>query len=337
MTTDHTLRIATIGGWGHWPQVLDELMAMPEAQVIATAPAYKDEPLHDLLNHPKITEKTERFSNCQTMLEKTNPEVVIVSTRLDQIAPAATECARRGCHIICEKPLAIDEENLDKFQKAVLEHNIRVLAMLTMRTLPAFLAARKFFRQGHLGEFVLANARKSYRWGTRPEWFGHRDIYGGTIPWIGIHTFDMIHFITGKRFSSITAAAENAAHPQRPECEDHAALLARLAGGGLASMSLDYFRPDDSSTHGDDWLRIVGTKGILEAYASRAYCHAIIEGQGEVEIPLEPQSDPMFLNFLRSIGKPEAFSPSTEDCFHLTRAVLTARQAADSQAWLEIT
>ena len=33
-------------------------------------------------------------------------------------------------------------------------------------------------RAGQIGQVVLANARKSYKWGTRPQWFGERGRYG---------------------------------------------------------------------------------------------------------------------------------------------------------------
>ncbi|MCX7013309.1 MAG: Gfo/Idh/MocA family oxidoreductase, partial [Candidatus Sumerlaeota bacterium] len=187
-----------------------------------------------------------------------------------------------------------------------------------------------------VGEVVLVNARKSYQWGKRPDWFGRRETYGGTIGWVGIHALDMIHYTTGQRFVSVAAMQSNLTHLDRPACEDNCALILELANGAHATVSLDYCRPSTAPTHGDDWIRVVGERGALEANGSRETCGLIAEGQAPRDVPLAPTPS-MYRAFLLSLlGQAEFAIQQPADPFLLTHACLCARDAADSRSIVRI-
>jgi predicted dehydrogenase len=173
----------------------------------------------------------------------------------------------------------------------------------------------------------LANVRKSYKYGKRPEWFGSRDLYGGTMLWVGIHALDTIYFITGQTFTSTAALQRNAAHPERPDCEDSVAAVFRLSNGGAATVSVDLLRPDVAATHGDDWIRIVGTDGILEARANEGVVRLLRDNAEAVAIAPGP-ARPVYRPFLLGESSDDGFM-RPEDPFLLTHACLCARAAAD--------
>ena len=62
--------------------------------------------------------------------------------------------------------------------------------------------------------------------------------------------------------------------------------MAELGNGGHATISVDYCRPEIAGTHGDDWIRIVGTKGVLEASGSKKECSVISKDKGSFQYPL---------------------------------------------------
>jgi predicted dehydrogenase len=186
---------------------------------------------------------------------------------------------------------------LEKVRKSVERNKINLTAMLTMRSDPQFVAARQVYDSGAIGEAVLVNARKSYKWGTRPDWFGDKDKYCGTIGWVGIHAFDYINYITGLNFAKVAAMQGNFAHGERPACEDNCAIVAELGNGGHATISVDYCRPEIAGTHGDDWIRIVGTKGVLEASGSKKECSVISKDKGSFQYPLPDGKDIQQVSF----------------------------------------
>lgn len=332
------ITIGMIGTWGHGESVLSDLNQIPdEIEFVGFANVFPEDNPQDLRKKIKISATAPIFENYDHLLKEIRPQVVVVSTRLDQIAPAAIAAAKAGCHLICEKPLALRHEDLDVLYDAVKVANVQCLAMLGNGAHPVLQAARKAVQDGLIGKVVLCNARKSYKFGTgRPVWFGQRDLYGGTILWIGIHGLDLIRSATGLRFTAAAAMEGNLSHPEYPDCEDHCALILGLSNGGHATLSLDFLRPAGAPSHGDDWLRVAGSCGVIEAYLARNTCTLITKNQPPVELPL-PEPINFFADLVRQLrDNPGALSEATISAFHLARVCLCARDAADRQQFISI-
>lgn len=329
------LKVVSIGAFGHLSSVLNQVADSPDAEAVGLAPAFEAESLEQIVRHRAFGPDVRRFENYRQMLEELKPDVAIVSTRLDQIGPAAAQAARAGCHLICEKPLAITPEGLKEVHQAVKGNGVGIAAMFSMHSKPPFIAARNAYSQGQIGEVVLANGRKSYRWGTRPDWFGQRSLYGGTIGWVGIHALDFISFITGQRYVRVAAMHSNFAHKERKECEDNCGLVLELTNGGHATVSVDYCRPSTAPTHGDDWVRIVGTKGVIEANASQNFCRLISEEDGSIDLDL-PESSSIYMDFLAALAKGNHGRGQADYPFHMTDTCLRATDAADKGLVIEI-
>ena len=331
------LKVVSIGGFGHSVFVFDDMLGMTEAELLAYAPALQDEPPVTVTNHKIYTDKIKRYEDYRKMLAEIEADVAVISTRLDKIAAIAIEAANAGCHLICEKPLALTHKSLAEVYNAVKDNKVELFAMHSMRSEGAFITAHNIYRNGYIGQAIIANGRKSYKWGTRPDWFAERDTYGGTIGWVGIHALDFIHYITGLGFRSVMAMQGNFDHPSHKDCEDNCALVLEMSNGAHATISVDLCRPSSAPTHGDDWVRIVGTKGVLEANASKGTCNLIVDGSEPVDVPVAERGK-MFRNFLLSlIGKAE-YEPelSTQDAFMLTHVCLCARDAADTGKMVRI-
>ncbi|MCD4831033.1 MAG: Gfo/Idh/MocA family oxidoreductase [Anaerohalosphaeraceae bacterium] len=329
------LRVASIGGFGHSSSVFNDMIEMDEVELVATAKAYDTESLDKTLNHKIWHGGIEVFDNYRDMLKQVQPDVAVISTRLDKIAEVTIAAANAGCHLICEKPLAIDHKSLCAVYKAVKSNGVQLTAMLTSRNSSVFRTARQVYASGVIGELILANGRKSYKWGTRPDWFGERAKYGGTIGWVGIHALDVINYITELEFTSVAAMTGNFAHNERPDCDDNCALILEMSNGGHATVSVDYFRPSSAPTHGDDWVRIVGTKGIVEASDVEQRCTVIVEGKESYDVPLvEPGR--IFREFLSSLLGKTGYNAVQSESFMLTNVCLCAQDSADNRGVVKI-
>ncbi|MBN2019532.1 MAG: Gfo/Idh/MocA family oxidoreductase [Sedimentisphaerales bacterium] len=329
------LTLVNIGGFGHSDAVFRDLAGMQEAELMGLAPAYEGEDISKFLKlQPAVGKKV--YGGYKQMLNEVKPDVAIISTRLDLIPLLIMDAANAGCHIIAEKPLALDLATLEKVRRKVERKKINLTAMLTMRSDPQFVAARQVYDGGVIGEAVLVNARKSYKWGTRPDWFADTDKYGGTIGWVGIHAFDYINYITGLGFTKVAAMQSNFAHGERAGCEDNCALAVELANGAHATISVDYCRPEIAATHGDDWIRIVGTKGVLEASGSKKECFVISSVKGSFQQALPDTKDKIFSRFLLNVLEGKSNDEIARLSFMLTKVCLIAREAARKNKILNI-
>lgn len=330
------IKVVNIGSFGHFGEVLDELVEIEAVNLAAYAPAFEGEDISSLRQHRRFG-GAKCYESPADMLAQERPDIAVISTRPDRIAAATVMAAEGGCNLIVEKPLAIDTDMLQRVFDAVSKNKVRLAAMLSMRSLPAFVRAREIYESGELGTVVLANVRKSYRWGIRPDWFGSRQIYGGTIPWIGIHAFDILNYITGQNFAGVFAMHSNLAHPAHNQCEDNCVIVSELSNGTHATISLDYCRPDAAAVHGDDYVRIVGTDGILEANASRNICTFLkADKEYNCNLPQEPAC--LYQDFIRCLrdGSGKKSELEKADPFMLTHVSLCARQSADTGGYIKI-
>lgn len=324
--------IAFAGGFGHMVEVLNDLglRGAPEVKYLGSTPVYPQEDMQVLYGHPWVSshEAANSYPNLDTLLEDVKPDVLVISTRPDQIAAAIAKGLSAGCHIITEKPLALSLKELDRLQGLASKSQLAVLAMLSMRRFQPFRLARKWIEEGVIGEVSLINTRKSYKWGKRPEWFKDRSLYGGTWPWIGIHNMDIAHFVTGKHAVRGTAFHACRVHEDYADCEDVGVGTFELEDGILMTASIDYLRPGSAATHGDDWCRVVGELGVIEASVARSEVKLTTDA-GEETVQVDEQPVPIFGEWIRRLATAPESLACDDTAIRLTRSVLAARDAAD--------
>ncbi len=336
MQADGKLRIATIGAVGHVGPILDGMREDPSCAFVAAARSEPDENLGRMLNHdvakrdmPKV------YDDYRCMLDEVKPDIACVFMRYHRNAEGCTEAARRGCHVICEKPIATELDDLYGLRDVVRQAGIRLTSLLTMRYEPHLLAARNAVAAGRIGEPLLAFGQKSYKFGTRPEWYKDRRTFGGTIPWVAIHAIDFVRFVTGLDYTSVTALHANKAHPDYPGLEDCGAILMALSNGGQAVISFDYLRPEAASTHGDDRLRIAGSQGVVEVRLAEDICELIKQTGSNLELPHTEQTN-FFADLVKELRSHGKCLISQEDSFGATEIALKARQAADTNSTISL-
>lgn len=162
------LRVAQIGMQGHSGIVLNGLSQTKECELVAVARSLPDEQIEDLKNYSCWSKQTRIYEDYRKMLDETKPDIVAVFTPFVENGRANIEAARRGCHVISEKPLAVTLEELDELRRQRDKNNIRITALLPTRLNPMFAAAHKAVKDGLVGEPVLISAQKILPLGERP-------------------------------------------------------------------------------------------------------------------------------------------------------------------------
>ena len=329
---DQEVSVLLAGGFGHAVWVFDEwLRDDANVRLVGAVQTLADEKLDGFLSHPWAEQfEPVVYQDMDEALAAEKPDLVIISTRPDLNPDLIEKSLRAGCHVISEKPLAVDEAGLIRLHKAVQETGNYILPMLGMHEVPAFAEARVLMEQGIIGEPVLINARKSYQWGTRADWFKQREIYGGIWGWIGIHSFNHAAHIIGRNGIKVLAAQEqNRFHADyAPECADCLSGLFLLEGDVQMTVSIDLLRPDGQKAWGDDWVRVVGSEGSLEANPELGTIRLIRKGQDEDVRTVTTVAPPFYTAFLDAVKTGADFSELTALGFQLTDSALTAERAS---------
>jgi len=112
-------------------------------------------------------------------------------------------------------------------------------------------------------------------------------------------------------------------------------MLLELSNGGHATVSVDLFRPDVSETHGDDWIRIVGTDGIIEASGSALTCTLLKRSKTPETISL-PDKPKIFETFLLSLVDDRASVLNAKSAFMLTESSHCGQESLKRRANVSI-
>ena len=319
--TNEEIKVGMIGTTSHTSIVLNDIPDLKNTRLVAYANYEND--------NVKIPKDVKIYKEYEEMLDKEQLDVVGISLPYYLNAKASAAAAERKIHIVTEKPVATTIEDLTTVLEATQKNKVRLTTMLNMRVDSKYLSIRNAIAAGDIGEPILATGQKSYRFGeSRPEFYKKIETYGGTIPWIGIHTLDYIHFTTNLDFTEVTAAQGNKDHPDYPGFQDFACMLLRMSNGGSAVINLDYLRPETASSHGDDRLRVIGSEGVIEIKDGGSRVEIITSTKEAYDVQL-PERIAFFADFIAELRGEGKHILSPEEPFEMTRVALLAHQSAE--------
>ena len=282
----------------------------------------------------KLNITPERYENYKKMIEKTRPDVLVVDSVFCHHAEIACFALEQGVHVYCEKPMALTLDDCDKLEKARKSSGKLLRAMQTLRYEAPLYTLRRQVEAGKIGEVRLINAQKSYKLGVRPEFFSHRELYGGTIPWVTIHMVDGALSVYPKKVLSVFAEQSQLANNNNGSLEMTAICGFKMENEVLVQINTDYLRPATAATHGDDRLRVVGTKGVIELLYNKVY---ITNDENDGTIPLETVAPPsIFQDFLAAINGQESGIINEKQSLQSTRVALLLREAADTKSIIKL-
>jgi len=322
------MRICFIGSSGHFGYALNAIKKDSSCQVIGIAPGSDGEDMDGLKKslsgfgfNPPL------YEDYRVMLDELKPDIVVINCHFGDHAKVTLEALKRKIHVFVEKPVATTLEDLDLIKNAYKDAGVYLAAMLGLRYTSHFLTAWEAVQQGRIGKVRLMNAQKSYKLGSRKEFYKHRESYGGTIPWVGSHAVDWMYWFSGEKFVSVYATHSKQYNQNHGDLEMTALCHFTFTNEVFGGINIDYLRPLTASTHDDDRIRIAGTRGVIEVRGGKVYL-INDEAEGIQELPLLPEKD-IFEDFLKQVRAEGKCMVSAEDSFIVTEACLKARLSAD--------
>jgi predicted dehydrogenase len=197
-----------------------------------------------------------------------------------------------------------------------------------MRYSPEYAALKRIVDSGAIGEVVQISAQKSYKAAGSPPWRRQRSTYGSTILWIGIHMIDLMRWSSGREMVDATAWQTRVGMPELKDQENVSASVFRLDNGGFAILRMDYLRPQSAPTHGDDRLRLAGTKGVAEYMAATGVTLVTAGEKPRTLTDLPPAGD-LFVDYLQATYNGKAPTISLPDIWKVNEITLAAHEAAE--------
>jgi predicted dehydrogenase/threonine dehydrogenase-like Zn-dependent dehydrogenase len=182
------------------------------------------------------------LSDAQSVIDDVDANLIVIATRHGSHAELATLALERGKHVFVEKPLALNDAELDRVLEAAERSAGQLLVGFNRRFSPLAARAKEVFagRQSPLSIVYRVNAGRI----PREHWTQDPSEGGGRIIGEVCHFIDLMQFLTGAAPTSVYAEAVAGAEGNVIR-EDSVLVTLQFADGSNAVIA--YLAEGDSS------------------------------------------------------------------------------------------
>ncbi|WP_058306564.1 Gfo/Idh/MocA family protein [Gracilibacillus massiliensis] len=141
----------------------------------------------------------EAFDSYQSMLEKVDLDAVSVCVPNKFHNESAIAALNAGCHVLCEKPPAMNQEEAIEMEEAATKSGKLLMYGFHYRFQSETQAAKRFIDAGEFGEIYAGRVQAIRRRGI-PGWgvFTNKELQGGgPLIDIGVHMLDTALYLMG--------------------------------------------------------------------------------------------------------------------------------------------
>jgi myo-inositol 2-dehydrogenase/D-chiro-inositol 1-dehydrogenase len=141
--------------------------------------------------------KTQSFSRYDDLLEQV--EIVDICTPTATHKSMVLKAARAGKHVLCEKPVALREEDANEMIETCEKAGVRFFVGMVVRFFPQYRLAKNLVNEGTIGKVTVLRLRRvSYPpQKSTDNWYLDEDCSGGMIVDLMIHDFDFARWLAG--------------------------------------------------------------------------------------------------------------------------------------------
>lgn len=177
------------------------------------------------------------YTDTTEMVQDADVDAVSVCTPSGTHSQVVTEVADAGADVLCEKPLDIFADRMDRMIAACDDADVTLAGVFQRRYDPAAQRAKSAVDSGALGDLVLGDTAvkwfRSQEYYDSGDWRGTREMDGGVLMNQAIHMIDRLCWLVGD-VEEVWATVDNA--DRILDCEDTAAIAVRFANGALGTI-----------------------------------------------------------------------------------------------------
>jgi hypothetical protein len=190
------LRVA-VAGLGFGEQVhLPALAACP-----LTEPVALWHPRAERLEQACAATGLPGFSSFEALLADPGIDALVIATPPGPRFDLAKAAIAAGKHLLLEKPVALNAEQVQELQRLALAAGVCVGVDFEYRAVPLFQQLAALLQQGAIGTPWLV--KLDWLMGSRADpdrpwsWYSQRSAGGGVLGALGTHAFDTLHWLVG--------------------------------------------------------------------------------------------------------------------------------------------
>jgi glucose-fructose oxidoreductase len=239
--------------------------------------------------------------------------------------------ARAGIHVLCEKPMAVTEEDCRSMIRTAEDNNVKLMVAYRLHFEEANLKAIDLVQSGKLGNPRLFNSVFTMTVKEGDIRLNPRELGGGTLYDIGIYCINAARYLFGAEPMEVVAFSANSGDRRFLQCEETTSAILRFPGRERIAAFTCSFGATDVSTY-----RVVGTEGELVMdpayeYAGELKQRVTINGRSrERTFAKRDQFAPELINFSECILTGASPEPDGYEGLADVRVIRALYRSADT-------
>lgn len=203
------------------------------------------------------------YSADEMLASEKDIDVVAICTPNGLHAEHTIKALQAGCHVLCEKPMALTVNDCREMISVAENAGKRLFIVKQNRFNPPVVAVKKAIEEGRLGKIYsvqltcIWNRDAAY---YKDSWRGTLDLDGGTLFTQFSHFIDLLCWMVGD-IKDVQAYRHNYAHQGIIEFEDTGAVIMRFTDGALGTI---HYTVNSHRKNMEGSLTIVGEKGTVK-------------------------------------------------------------------------
>ena len=264
-----TIRVGTIGASFAKAAYLPALSTIDDVDLVAIASARMEsaQSAANDFNIPNI------YDNWEIMLDEHEFDLVCIATPTIYHAPMALKALNAGAHVLCEKPMAMNQDESEAMLETAESLNKIHIIGHELRFNPNRKKIKDLIESGYIGDVRHVNiVNISGSWGdpaSRPEgdWWSREDMGGGRLGANGSHQIDLLRFwlgdigaISGQIATMVpNRIGKHSGNPWVATADDQSSFLAEMKSGALCNVFMSGAARHSIGNH----TQIFGSEGTI--------------------------------------------------------------------------
>jgi predicted dehydrogenase len=196
------------------------------------------------------------YSDLARMLGKERLDAASVCTPPAGHLQATLAALDAGCHVLCEKPMALNAAQAERMVKRAAARRRLLIAAFCHRFHEPNLVAKRLIGEGRIGKVLQFRNRFAGMIPMEGKWFSDPKVAGGgAIIDTSIHSIDLFRYLVG---DAVSVSARLATMIQPIKVEDSSMLLLQTADGAIGSIEACWSSPVSGAM-----IEIYGSQGTL--------------------------------------------------------------------------
>lgn len=257
-----------------------------------------------------LTYTYDEYDDC---LRSGEIDAVYIALPNDMHKEYAIRAARAGIHILCEKPLALTEEDCKAMIGSAAEARVKLMTAYRLHYDEANMKVAELVRSGKIGEPRIFNSFFTMQVTDPDNIRLKRSRGGGTLYDLGIYCINASRYIFRAEPFEVFAYTANNGNKRFSEIDEMTSAVLRFPDERLATFTSSFGAADVSS------YRVVGTKGDIRVEPAFEYAEplryylTIGEKTTERAFTKRDQFAPELLHFSEAIIRNKDPEPSGKE------------------------